>query len=125
MRTTTLRTADGEQVLIPNSLVYTSTIVNRSHFPARLFTVTAKLPAGVALDGLSQKIQEQVRKTPGVAADPPPHVGVQPAIDGGATLEIRYWLDYRKYDAVAVQAEVSERLYQAIQQREGSEKPAS
>ena len=125
MRTTTLRTQEGEQVLIPNSLVYTSTIVNRTRFATRLFTVTAKLPAGLALDGLSQKIQEQVRTTPGVASDPAPHVGVQPNIDGGLTLEVRYWLDYRKYDPVTVQAEVSERLYQAIQQSAGASKPAS
>lgn len=124
MRTTTLRTQDGEQVLIPNSLVYTSTIVNRTRFATRLFTVTAKVPAGIALDGLSKQIQEEVRATAGVSSEPPPHVGVQPNIDGGVTLEVRYWLDYRKYDPVTVQAEVSERLYRAIQQS-GAPRPAS
>jgi small-conductance mechanosensitive channel len=125
MRTTTLRTQDGEQVLIPNSLVYTSTIVNRSRFPARQFTVTAKLGETIALDGLTQKIEQQVKSTPGVAAEPPPQVGVQPNIDGGVTLEVRYWLDYRKYDPLAVQGQVSERLYQAIRQSPGASKPAS
>src|SRR5205807_1999033 len=52
MRTTTLRTEDGEEVLIPNSLVYTSTIVNRTRFPARQFTVSTRVPDATALDGL-------------------------------------------------------------------------
>src|SRR6266576_144319 len=48
MRATTLRTSEGEQVIAPNSLVYTGTIINRTRYPTRLFTLTAKVPAGVA-----------------------------------------------------------------------------
>jgi len=48
MRATTLRTSEGEQVIAPNSLVYTGTIINRTRYPTRLFTLTAKLPSSVA-----------------------------------------------------------------------------
>ena len=41
MRATTLRTTDGEQVITPNSLVYTGTIINRTRYPTRMFTLTA------------------------------------------------------------------------------------
>src|SRR5437016_1867107 len=44
MRATTLRTSAGEQVITPNSLVYTGTIINRTRYPTRLFTLTAKVP---------------------------------------------------------------------------------
>src|SRR5207248_2102552 len=44
MRATTLRTSEGEQVITPNSLVYTGTIINRTRYPTRLFTLTAKVP---------------------------------------------------------------------------------
>lgn len=115
MRTTTLRTSDGEQVLTPNSLVYTGTIINRTRYPTRLFTLTAKVPGEVTSDGLVDRLREQLRSRPDIAKDPPPQVVLQPNVDGGLTLEVRYWLDYRKNDPVAVQAAVGQQIYQAIQ----------
>ena len=114
MRATTLRTNEGEQVLIPNALVYTGTIINRTRYPTRLFTLTAKVPEGVAVDGLVDRLREKLMSRPEVAKDPPPHVGLQPAIDGGLTLEVRYWLDYRRNDPLAVQAALGQEIYRAI-----------
>ncbi|HEX3628915.1 MAG TPA: mechanosensitive ion channel family protein [Candidatus Dormibacteraeota bacterium] len=115
MRTTTLRTPEGEQVLTPNSLVYTGTIINRTRYPTRLFTLTAKVPDGHARDGLVDRLRDDLKKRPDIAKEPPPQVVLQPGVDGGQTLEVRYWLDYRKNDPVAVQAAVGQQIYQAIQ----------
>jgi small-conductance mechanosensitive channel len=122
MRATTLRTSEGEQVVTPNALVYTGTIINRTRYPTRLFTLTAKIPSGVAVDGLAENLQEQLQSRPDVAKDPPPHVALQPSIDGGLTLEVRYWLDYRRNDPLAVQAAIGRQLYQAIQSAEAASK---
>jgi len=115
MRTTTLRTSDGEEVLTPNSLVYTGTIINRTRYPSRLFTLTAKVPSDVAVDGVVARLREQLKTRPEIAKDPAPYVGLQPNVDGGLTLEVRYWLDYRRNDPLAVQAAVGQQIYQAIQ----------
>ncbi|HVH64667.1 MAG TPA: mechanosensitive ion channel family protein [Candidatus Acidoferrum sp.] len=115
MRTTTLRTSDGEQVLTPNSLVYTGTIINRTRYPTRMFTLTAKVPNATTPDGLTDRLREQLKGRTDIANDPPPQVVLQPNVDGGLTLEVRYWLDYRKNDPVAVQAAVGRQIYQAIQ----------
>src|SRR5205814_10546800 len=80
MRATTLRTSAGEQVIAPNSLVYTGTIINRTRYPTRLFTLTARVPGGVALDGLTDKLKEQIQSRPEIAKDPPPHIALQPSI---------------------------------------------
>src|ERR1700675_45282 len=120
MRATTLRTSAGEQVITPNSLVYTGTIINRTRYPTRLFTLTAKIPTGVPLDGLAEKLKEEIQSRPDVAKDPAPHVALQPSIDGGLTLEVRYWLDYRRNDPLAVQAAIGRQVYQAIQSAEAS-----
>src|ERR1700726_2358733 len=122
MRTTTLRTTEGEQVLVPNSLVYTGTIINRTRYPTRLFTLTAKVPDSVAVDGLVERVREQLKGRPDIAKDPPPHVGFQPSADGGLTLEVRYWLDYRRNDPLTVQAAVSQEIYQAMHSAEASPK---
>jgi small conductance mechanosensitive channel len=120
MRATTLRTTEGEQVITPNSLVYTGTIINRTRYPTRLFTLTAKLPSGVLPDGLAEKLKEEIQSRPDVAKDPPPHVALVPNSDGGLTLEVRYWLDYRRNDPLAVQAAIGRQVYQAIQSAEAS-----
>src|ERR1700736_947747 len=104
MRATTLRTSEGEQVLIPNALVYTGTIINRTRYPTRLFTLTAKVPESVPVDGLVDRVREKLQERTELAKDPPPHIGLQPAIDGGLTLEVRYWLDYRRNDPLAFPA---------------------
>src|SRR6202022_1498664 len=122
MRATTLRTSEGEQVVTPNALVYTGTIINRTRYPTRLFTLTAKVPSGAAVDGLAENLKEQLQSRPDVAKDPPPHVALQPSVDGGLTLEVRYWLDYRRNDPLAVQAAIARQLYQAIQSAEASSK---
>jgi len=122
MRATTLRTSEGEQVITPNSLVYTGTIINRTRYPTRLFTLTARVPSGVALDGLAEKLKEQIQGRPDIAKDPPPHIVLQPSIDGGLTLEVRYWLDYRSNDPLAVQAAIGQQVYRALQSAEASPK---
>src|SRR5438477_8347767 len=122
MRATTLRTSAGEQVITPNSLVYTGTIINRTRYPTRLFTLTAKVPGGVALDGLTDTLKEQIQSRPEIAKDPPLHIALQPSIDGGLTLEVRYWLDYRRNDPLAVQAAIGQQVYRALQSAEVSPK---
>jgi small conductance mechanosensitive channel len=114
MRATTLRTSDGEQVITPNALVYTGTIINRTRYPTRLFTLTAKVPDGVVVDGLIERLTEELKNRPDLAKDPPPQVGLQPSVDGGLTLEVRYWLDYRKNDPLSIQAGISQQVYRAI-----------
>src|SRR5438128_740421 len=122
MRATTLRTSEGEQVITPNALVYTGTIINRTRYPTRLFTLTAKIPTGVPLDGLAEKLKDEIQGRPDIAKDPPAHVALQPNIDGGLTLEVRYWLDYRRNDPLAVQAAIGQQVYRAIQSTEASPK---
>jgi small conductance mechanosensitive channel len=120
VRATTLRTSEGEEVLIPNSLVYTGTIINRTRYPTRLFTLTAKVPTGVILDGLAESLSEELKQRPDIAKDPPPQVALQPSIDGGVTLEVRYWLDYRRNDPLVVQAAVGRQVFMAIQTADAS-----
>jgi small-conductance mechanosensitive channel len=114
MRATTLRTSDGEQVITPNSLVYTGTIINRTRYPTRMFTLTAKVPDGVVVDGLAERLREELKNRPDISKDPPPHVALQPSVDGGLTVEVRYWLDYRKNDPLTIQAAIGQQIYRAI-----------
>jgi len=122
MRATTLRTSDGEQVITPNSLVYTGTIINRTRYPTRMFTLTAKVPDGIVVDGLVERLREELKNRPDLSKDPPPHIGLQPGVDGGLTLEVRYWLDYRKNDPLATQAAIGQQIYRMIHSPDAASK---
>src|SRR4030081_3653453 len=50
MRATTLRTSDGEQVIAPNSLVYTGTIISRTRNPTWIFALSKKVQECVSVD---------------------------------------------------------------------------
>src|SRR5579864_8808363 len=117
MRTTTLRTEDGEEVLIPNSLVYTSTIVNRTRFPARQFTIATRLPDSIPLDGLADRVRDRVKSLKDVLSDPPPVTALVPAPDGSVTIEVRYWLEYRQHDPISVRTAVSQQVHESIRAR--------
>jgi small-conductance mechanosensitive channel len=122
MRATTLRTSDGEQVITPNSLVYTGTIINRTRYPTRMFTLTAKVPDGVVVDGLVEGLRDELKNRPDISKDPPPHVGLQPSVDGGLTVEVRYWLDYRKNDPLVTQAAIGQQIYRTIHSSDAAPK---
>src|SRR5579864_3193262 len=117
VRTTTLRTEDGEEVLIPNSLVYTSTIVNRTRFPARQFTIATRLPDSIPLDGLADRVRDRVKSLKEVLSDPPPVTALVPAPDGSVTIEVRYWLEYRQHDPISVRTAVSQQVHESIRAR--------
>ncbi len=119
IRTTTMRSMEGEEVLIPNTIVLTQTIVNRTRYPTRQFTLTAKVPSGLPLDGLTEAVRSRVEGMDEITKQPPPVVGLQPAIDGGVTLEVRYWLEYRRHDPLKVQAALGRQIYDVIQASPG------
>jgi len=112
LRTTTLRTVDGQEILIPNSIVYAKPLYNRTRFDERQYAITARLPADVPLDGVTQSIQQAVQEL-GAAR---PSIGISPNIDGGLMLEVRYWLNHAKQDAGELQTAIGERVYRIIQE---------
>jgi len=100
MRATTLRTSDGEQVITPNSLVYTGTIINRTRYPTRLFTLTAKVP---------------LLRELGIGLVPFAPLG-RGFLTGSVKRAEEYpESDYRRNDPLVVQASVGRQIYQAIQ----------
>ncbi len=112
LRTTTLRTLDGQEILIPNSIVYSRPLTNRTRFAERQYAVTAKLPPQVAVDGLAKALEQTLQELGAVQ----PSIGVAPNIDGGLTLEVRYWLNYTKRDPDAVRTAVGQRVHHLIQE---------
>lgn len=91
VRATVLRTADGDEVLIPNADVYTNAVVNRSRFTLRRRAIAVTLPEGATLEQVRATLPQALVALPRIAAAPQPHVVSTGLADGTPQLELRFW----------------------------------
>lgn len=97
VRSTVLVTLDGNQVQIPNSIVYKSIIKNYSSIPSR----RAEFTVGIGYDSSAAKAQvliaEVLQKHPAVLETPEPLVLVEELGSATVNLHIYYWFDSAIY----------------------------
>ena len=92
IRTTHLTTGDGRQVLIPNSLISTSQVVNYS-YPDPSFRVQIDfLTAGTNIEQVKQIIEETVRGVDGVLPDRSIDVFYLDLGGSGKGVRVRWWI---------------------------------
>lgn len=97
-RTTMLRTADGREAIIPNSIFMTSSVVNLTRFPTRRGTLwlivdDAEKPIG------ADEIREALGEVPSISAEPKPAVELRSVSEGKAHYLVSFWAPDR--DAAA------------------------
>lgn len=97
-RATLLMTMDGNELRIPNAMVFKSVVVNYSQNPNRRFEFTMTIDTSESI-GKSQDLGlQQVAKVPGVLEDPAPSSVVQDFTPAGTVLRFFGWVDQRKSD---------------------------
>lgn len=97
-RATVLITMDGNELRIPNAMVFKSTVLNYSQNPKRRFEFTMTIDVSESI-GKSQELGlEQVAKVPGVLDDPAPSSVVQDFTPAGIVLRFFGWVDQRTTD---------------------------
>ena len=93
LRATRLTTLDGEDVLIPNRIVYANPITNYTLTESR----RVQIPVGVAydsdLDLVAKVVIDTVSSLPLVLADPPPQVSINNFGDSSIDLTVFVWVD--------------------------------
>jgi len=93
LRATVLKTAGGDEVLIPNADVYSTAIVNQSRYDLRRHELALTLPPEADLARARAAIAQALAGVPGVAANPAPAV-IATGLDGQSVkLEVRFWND--------------------------------
>jgi len=93
---TTLRGKDGEQITVPNKQIVGEVIVNSG--PTRIVEAKIGLPPGTDAGAAITTIEAILTGTAGVAADPPPQVGITALLPaGGQEVGIRYWVAAKGY----------------------------
>lgn len=113
IRYTALRTADGERVIIPNSLLFTQPVVNLSAYRRRrsglLLTVPAAGPE--ALDSVEAQIMGTLKGISGVLDTPVPQIMLNRSSGGKMELQVIFWLPTTDFTHnAAVYSEVLEQV---------------
>lgn len=123
LRATALRTADGEEVLVPNADVYTSPITNYTRYPRRRYHVALPVPATLPVDQVRQQLEAALRSLPDVQSDPAPGVTITSVTNDSVTLDATYWLPSHVSNVPHIHTQVIARLHEIIaeQKREAAQ----
>jgi small-conductance mechanosensitive channel len=102
MRVTTLRTVGGEQVLIPNGILFSSPVTNNSAYRRRRAMLTVVLPEEEKTTEAGEAaILEALKTVDGILADPPAEVMVSSAVEQKLTLMVHFWVPTERQDVLS------------------------
>lgn len=121
-RTTMLMTLDGNELQLPNALVFKAIILNYSRNPKRRFDFTIALDPAQSIRHAQSLAIEQIGTIDGVLADPGPSWTVQDYSPTGIVLRFFGWVDQRHSDPGKVRSEAI-RLVKGAWARAGLEPP--
>lgn len=93
LHSTSLVTADGLQVLVPNSRVLGAPITNYSANPERRISVTVDVLESVALERVEAALRSAVDRESHLRLPERTQVFVTESLDEGTRWELRYWVD--------------------------------
>jgi small conductance mechanosensitive channel len=109
VRATQLRTADGQQVLIPNKLLFTSVISNSTATMHRRVDVSLHVSGTGVTPKLRERLLKVISGVQGVSDDPAPRLLVQDLDGDKIELLLWFWVDPRRHPELErVRSEVLE-----------------
>jgi len=118
LRSTHLRSADGARVIIPNSMISTTRITNRTA-PG---TTRLRIPITLTVDrdtpALGQALLGALRADPHVLPDPPPQLQIMEVNDW--TVKVELWAWVRTADAETVRLRLHDQILTALRQTKES-----
>ena len=91
IRTTKIRTYQGERILIPNSTMFTSAVIVRTAFEARRTDLMVGVDYNTDLDRAIEILNDIIPKVRGVLDNPAPEMDVVNFGDSSIDIVVRYW----------------------------------
>jgi len=121
-RSTLMMTLDGNELQLPNALVFKAILLNYSRNPRRRFDFAVTIDGSQSIRVSHALAIEQVTRVEGVLADPAPSWSVQEFSPAGIVLRFFGWIDQRESDLGKVRSEAI-RLVKAAFAQGGIEGP--
>jgi small conductance mechanosensitive channel len=122
IRATTIKTWDGQKVILPNAQVYTSPITNYSGYAARRITLALGVGYEEDLANAQQVFLGAIQKVEGVLADPEPAIYCKGLGSSAVEMTAYFWMDQTESSLFVVTSEAVKALKEAAT-REGINLP--
>lgn len=106
LRSTQIRTYRGEEVVIPNSIVFTSTVQVMTALPHRRTDLEIGLDYNTPLAEAKQILFDAVRPVSGVEVSPEPEVDIVGFGDSSINFVVRYWTSPRQAEVRRIKTQV-------------------
>ena len=90
-RATLLRTDDGREVVVPNAMLMTSSLVNLTRYPVRSARLRVSVPAGEALAEVPDRVRELLGGAESIAVEPQPVVLLRAVNGERAHYDVTIW----------------------------------
>ncbi len=90
MRTTVLRTEEGMRVLVPNNVIFTEIVTNRSAYDTRRVALLLADMTG-EITAMNSRINDALASFEDIVRTPAPKVTIQKLDNGKVTLGLEYW----------------------------------
>ena len=113
IRSTQIRTYQGERIVIPNATIFTSEIRVFTALPQRRTDVPIGVDYETALPQAIEVLRNAVIGIEGVLPEPPPLVDVVSISENSIQMIVRYWTKPMKADVLRTQTRVIVALKQA------------
>jgi small-conductance mechanosensitive channel len=110
VRATRLRAPDGQLVIVPNKLLFTQVLTNRTATMRRRVEVPLEVPYGQDLDRAREVLLATATEVEGVSADPAPRLVTDDLGQEGRRLRLVFWVDTRRHDTGQVRSELLDRF---------------
>ncbi|AFZ47149.1 MscS Mechanosensitive ion channel [Cyanobacterium stanieri PCC 7202] len=114
IRTTEIKTYQGEKVLIPNSTVFTSAIKVRTAFAYRRTDLMVGVDYNTSLPQAKATLERIITTIDGVVTIPPAEVDLVEFNDSSIDLVVRYWTTPRQADVRRIQTQAITAIKQAF-----------
>lgn len=112
-RATTIKTYDGQRVVIPNGQLYTEAVVVKTAYDHRRFQYDFGIDYDDDVQLAHDLLEETLREIEGIADDPEPEVFAWELGGSSVNLRARWWIEHARFSLV----EVRGRVIQAVKEK--------
>lgn len=118
IRITKIRTYKGEQVLIPNSTVFTSAVQVRTAFNSRRTDLAVGVDYNTSLREAYQLLRQTISQVEGVLENPEIEIDLVSFGDSSIDFVVRYWTKPRQQEVRYIQTQAIMAIKEAFDQAE-------
>jgi len=114
IRSTFIKTYDGERVVVPNADIYTNPVLVRTAFDKRRVHFTVGIGYQDSIDQAISVISEVLESIPGVFQEPGPWIYTTELAPSSVNLEIFFWTMPDQANVLKVRHQVATAIKQAL-----------